>query len=178
MNETKKINQKRAWTNDTSPKRQGSLTHLPRIGVLSGERSRRSTVGRRVADSWPTAHRCFGRHISECDRIRCHYRKKKSIYENHKTKRKKNRLTLSFDWIPTKFGADGFIKFGAKRLEAWVTVRVSENCSGKTPVGNQVIPYSVVCLVAKCLDHFQHIRPGQKASTILQRTKVNIKVMS
>ena len=132
-----------------------------------------------TTDTLPKRHQHFHQRISErvvwSDPLSPW--KKKSIYENNK-KRGKNRLTLSFDWIPTKFGADWFIKFGTKRLEAWVIVRVLENCSDKTHVGNQVIPYSVICLVAKCLDHFQYIRSGHKASTTLQRTKVNIKGVS
>ena len=139
------MNQKKAWTTDTLPKRH---QHFHR------------RISERVVWSDPLSPW-----------------KKKSIYENNK-KRGKNRLTLSFDRIPTKFGADWFIKFGTKRLEARVTVWVLENCSDMAQVGNQVIPYSVICLVAKCLDHFQYIRSGHKASTTLQRTKVNIKGVS
>lgn len=79
-------------------------------------------VDRQSADEWPTVGRL---HTDALVDISASVigsvvttGKRKVSTKITKQRGKKNRLTLSFNWIPTKFGADGFIKFGAKRLEA------------------------------------------------------------
>ena len=78
-------------------------------------------------------------------------------------------LTFSFNGIPTNLLHNRFIKFDTEALEALIAVRILKESPNTGHVGNEVIPYGVVCFVPKCLNYFQDVGAWYETSATLER---------
>ena len=81
-------------------------------------------------------------------------------------------ITFSFNGIPANLLHNRFIKFDTEALEALIAVRILKESPNTSHVGNEVIPYGVVCFVRKCLNYFQDVGAWYETSATLERNTV------